>query len=756
MEIAIMLRRLHGGGFKLEEVMPACFRSSGSATQGAPSGNSIIVQLAEIGFFSVSNNLMHESNIVELLRKSLDADGGRLFKALFKVKSPTVQSFICRLLEGLSSGPSWSYGSSLLRQLESCGLDRNILAGPTGGRCLQLAIWHFNTDIALYLIREGFQIHPKLGPSEPFNQTPVQLATLRHNRVVLDALLGRPSDRIEPQPAQKSHTLERNKAEVALQEAIYENDLEEIKCLLLDGLDVDSAHTDWGDRILDFAFFENRMAYDLMLLHSRALDHLCTVPGIISAANTRERLEAYLDDRIGESNNEIEDHHEDGYEVLQRAVKLAIAFDRMREAKTILDLDWVREGLDLEMLLLEAAQYWRFDIMVELVAWGADVTALNEVRDDQEELLDFALGDADSVKNSYGWITPLQEAIKWASLEVVEFLIDAGALTTHIPPDCSCRALGTAVKQGDAEIVQLLIQRGADVKEFADKRETGLLEFAIESEYCGLDVLNILLEAGASIDGSTGWNTPLTRAILRRRGHEIIYLLLERGADIDRIGVGKWARTPLQAAAQMGDVELTKELLRRGAPVNTGPADDHGRTALQAACEGGRGNEAVILLLLQAGADISAPPALSYGRTALQALCCSENPSSELVALLSDREPGAIYAQPASCGGLTALQGAALMGNMKIVILLIEKLADVNEPPSQQEGRMALDGAAEYGRIDIVQLLLTFGATCMAPGSGYNSAVTFATNNGHFAIADMLKGHSQQSGLAPDRSNAGS
>jgi ankyrin repeat protein len=55
------------------------------------------------------------------------------------------------------------------------------------------------------------------------------------------------------------------------------------------------------------------------------------------------------------------------------------------------------------------------------------------------------------------------------------------------------------------------------------------------------------------------------------------------------------------------------------------------------------------------------------------------------------------------------------MGNMKLVILLLEKGADVNAPASPQEGRMALDGAAEHGRLDTVQLLLTFGATSMVP-----------------------------------------
>jgi hypothetical protein len=55
---------------------------------------------------------------------------------------------------------------------------------------------------------------------------------------------------------------------------------------------------------------------------------------------------------------------------------------------------------------------------------------------------------------------------------------------------------------------------------------------------------------------------------------------------------------------------------------------------------------------------------------------------------------------------------------------------------------MALDGAAEHGRLDTVQLLLAFGGKCMEPGvSGRDSAIRFAEEEGHFVIADILRGH---------------
>jgi ankyrin repeat protein len=149
----------------------------------------------------------------------------------------------------------------------------------------------------------------------------------------------------------------------------------------------------------------------------------------------------------------------------------------------------------------------------------------------------------------------------------------------------------------------------------------------------------------------------------------------------------------------------------------------------------------MISLLLDASADVSAPAALRYGRTALQALCSSQAPSSELMTLLI-RKGADINEPPAEYGGITSLQGAAIAGNIKVAMLLIDMAADINAQPSKHKGRMALDGASEHGRLDTVQLLLECGAKCMVPGtSGYDSAVRFAEENGHFAVSDLIRGY---------------
>jgi ankyrin repeat protein len=786
------------------------------------SKHSSTIQFAETGLFLVANSLLDGSSLVDWAKHILGKENDSFFKQLFKLPSSTVHSFTCRLLESLSG--SWCDIRRIWRLLEDCSLVRTMIAGPTGGRCLQLAISHRNNWLALVLIKNGAPRNPTLGSKEPFNQTPAQLARLHKLQDVLDALLGKSSSYPKPPEPPGSHSVrrlqqkERTEGEIALEKAIEAKDIQKIHSLLADGLDIDSARNLWDDIILEWTFFQKREYYDIILPYSRSSDHSCTVPGIISAAISSEELEVYLRARTGKVNGEFEGEEGDDeyeiwqyemekYNVLGRSIELALVHGMTHVVQTILSLDWIRDELDLHEHLLNAANSWNLDLMVELVAYGADCTILEEADGDRmdECLADdlvsglptgnlqkvlkigwFSLGDIfalnidltcsstrsfDAVKNvqvlidhgldldstiwpkdSYSCYTPLQYATQWGLLEVVRCLADAGADINGSTNYPSYTALGEAVRLGELEIVRFLIERGADLEKFANNEELTLVELAAcyeEYDEYGTEIFKLLLESGANINGPNhrspgiSWNTALTRAILNSREHEMIYFAIGYGADIQQIGGGKDARTPLQAAAEKGDVKIVNELLERGAWVNAPGAPDHGRTALQAACESAKRSEVMISLLIDNGADVSALPAPRYGRTALQALCCSENPDSELMALLINRGAD-INAPAADLGGLTALQGAALMGNLRIAILLVENGATVNAPPSQKEGRMALDGAAEYGRLDTVQFLLTFGAECMAPGrSGYDSAIKFAEDNGHFAIADVLRGYNR-------------
>jgi ankyrin repeat protein len=56
-------------------------------------------------------------------------------------------------------------------------------------------------------------------------------------------------------------------------------------------------------------------------------------------------------------------------------------------------------------------------------------------------------------------------------------------------------------------------------------------------------------------------------------------------------------------------------------------------------------------------------------------------------------------------GGVTALQGAAMSGNIRIAMMLLQAGAHINAVPAIEKGHSAMEAAAENGRLDTLHLL---------------------------------------------------
>ncbi|SPO07333.1 uncharacterized protein DNG_10027 [Cephalotrichum gorgonifer] len=115
------------------------------------------------------------------------------------------------------------------------------------------------------------------------------------------------------------------------------------------------------------------------------------------------------------------------------------------------------------------------------------------------------------------------------------------------------------------------------------------------------EIVEMLLEKGADINaqGGGGYGTALIAA--SARGYkEIVEMLLEKGADINARGGGGYS-TALMAASAGGHKEIIEMLLEKGADINTQGGSGYG-TALIAAS----GHKEIIEILLEKGADINA------------------------------------------------------------------------------------------------------------------------------------------------------
>ncbi|KAI0105842.1 hypothetical protein F4814DRAFT_455509 [Daldinia grandis] len=163
-----------------------------------------------------------------------------------------------------------------------------------------------------------------------------------------------------------------------------------------------------------------------------------------------------------------------------------------------------------------------------------------------------------------------------------------------------------------------------------------LLSYAIDTE--NFDVVKRFVDAGGDVNIIT-WEekghdytraTPLWTAI-RTGIEEIVQLLVDNGADVNKLATNGIRRTPLQKAAEMNNLSIVRLLLKNGARVNGKPATFHGATALQFAAI--RGNCEIATLLIEHGAEYNIPPPIGrLGRWPLEG--AAENGRLDMIELL--------------------------------------------------------------------------------------------------------------------------
>jgi len=217
-------------------------------------------------------------------------------------------------------------------------------------------------------------------------------------------------------------------------------------------------------------------------------------------------------------------------------------------------------------------------------------------------------------------------------------------------------ALLYAAREGHEAVVQLLVEKGANIEVKDSDSNTALIRAAL---YGHEAVVRLLVEKGADIETKdSDGNTALIWAALF--GQEaVVQLLVEKGADIE--AKNSDGNTALLYAAREGYEAVVRLLVEKGADIKAKNSD--GNMALIRAAQ--RGHEAVVWLLVEKGVDIEAKD--------------------------SDSD--------------TALIRAALYGHEAVVRLLVEKGADIEV--KNRHGKTALVVAAEGGHEAIVQLLQT-------------------------------------------------
>ena len=177
-------------------------------------------------------------------------------------------------------------------------------------------------------------------------------------------------------------------------------------------------------------------------------------------------------------------------------------------------------------------------------------------------------------------ISPLHLAAKYAKTEVVQFLLECGA-DLNIKTSEGFTPLLLAAARSHTNVVQMLIDHGSDFKSDINIRggrfEDSLLHLGAR---CAQEnFLEFLIKSGLDINvkNNTG-STPLHTAA--ENGHfEIVTFLLENGGNVNSVDLDK--NTPLHVAVQRMNVsiETIKILLNYGADFKKKNKD--GKSALE-------------------------------------------------------------------------------------------------------------------------------------------------------------------------------
>ncbi|KAF4631531.1 hypothetical protein G7Y89_g6592 [Cudoniella acicularis] len=217
---------------------------------------------------------------------------------------------------------------------------------------------------------------------------------------------------------------------------------------------------------------------------------------------------------------------------------------------------------------------------------------------------------------------------------------------------------GFLEKKAQVEASSQALLAGNGWQRYRKRAMTGLQLAA----YFGVELVKLLFVRGANVREATSeGRTPLLWA--SGSGHiEVVWLLLEKGADINTIDISsEFLDTPFIRASDRGHVDVTQLLLEKGVDVNADILG--GQTPLLWAS--GNGHIKIVWLLLEKGADINEA-------------CTSE---------------------------LTPLFQASYSGHIKVVWLLLEKGPNANTADINRF--ISLPTASDERQVDITKLPIT-------------------------------------------------
>lgn len=719
-----------------------------------------------IAAYLSSNNLLSESQTVDLMRSVTEHGYENELKSLLRLETWTTRVFGLKLVEAAArmedinllrqmhmAGATFNHAAELIMRLDNAEildlviptLDPNLLKGASGGKLLRSVVTTSQVKVAEALIQSGAEVN--MG----FPTTPLWEAARHSNLAMVELLIraGADVNRKNATLGERSHW--------PLGAAALRKDINIFKCLINHGARFELSRVG-NMSLVEYTEIYAPAIHRILLSNKPHQKEQVGVKEIVSAAESGSNI----------LNTFVNQHRDvDNFELqLEKALIHALEKDETKAATSLLqygvdpDTPRLRDTSAFVTVMCSGSEN-KYQLVKLLLGYKANVNDRNWVslllsEECYDSRLVRLLVEAGFDLERYG-PEGLEAAAESKDLECLALLLELGSPLDEFGKRAT--ALQTAAWYGNTEMVRLLVDRGAalDKEAYPLRGFTAMQGAAMSGNVALVKWVHglgaALNDEPARVQGVTSleaavrpWedsNEPERNETEPDVGWEIyddhiddvVTYLLDEGANVNREDGAP--RPLLHDFIERGNTHLLRRVVEAGAKVEhkwgTVSSNYYLRTPLQLAAEV---NEIeAVKILLDHGAEINAAAATERGRTALQAAAVSEDANLAMVELLLQRGAD-VNARPAANGGVTALQAAAIRGHINIAMRLIEEKADVNARPAPIDGRTAVEGAAEHCRLDMVRMLLNAGAVA---DDGFQKAIKLARDNRHFVIAEYLE-----------------
>jgi ankyrin repeat protein len=347
---------------------------------------------------------------------------------------------------------------------------------------------------------------------------------------------------------------------------------------------------------------------------------------------------------------------------------------------------------------------------------------------DIDEIVDTGLGARRSRWRYQPERTALGYAAHAGNLEIVEILLELRAGVDARDSDEATPLLNAAMS-GHEEIVDKLLTAQAKVDAHDDEKRTPL--YVAVANASSLPILKMLLKAGAGSsvnDATDEGRTPLHAAV-ETSEVEMTKLLIENKADPKK----KYnnGQTPLHVAATKQCVEIINILM--DSKVDIEVEDCNGNTPLHLAAQ--YGNQDVVKILLKANARVKTQNV--NGELAFH--LASQSGSLTTVQLMLEERPqfATEIMTTRNKAGRTTLHMAAVEDHEEIVQFLLQRQPELLRM-EDLDGWNAMQRAVEEGKVAATRILLSAGLEINKPFGYFADCLQLASYNGNTTMAEYL------------------